>query len=704
MPKKTLTADFLVEIGSEELPPKALKNLERAFGTGVERGLADARLDFAALTTFATPRRLAIVVTGLQLQQESRTVERKGPPVRLAFDEAGNPTRAASAFAGNCGVSPDQLERVETPKGEWLVWRGDEPGLSAAELLPGIIGDALLNLPIPKKMRWSDGEVEFVRPVHWAVMLLGNEVIDATILGLDTGRETRGHRFLAPESIPVGKPGDYAALLEKDGRVIASFDRRREQIREAAVNAAAETGGVAVMEDGVLDEVTALVEWPVAVPGRFDPEFLDLPPEVLIATLQEHQRYFPVRDSKENLAPAFIAISNIESSDPEQVREGNERVVRPRLADATFFWRQDIATSLDDRVAALGEVVYQKGLGSVLDRSQRIAELAAVIACKTGADSSATARAARLAKTDLLTSMVAEFPELQGRMGYYYAVNDGEPDDVSRALEEQYLPRHAGGRLPETAVGTVLSLADRLDALAGIFALGNRPTGNRDPYGLRRAAVGLLRIMIESNLDLDLVELLRTAIKAQPLEDIDVASETSALYDFIIERLRGYYLDGLAPDTPAGSVSVEMFESVRTRSPASPLDFHERLQAVRRFVDLDASESLAVANKRIANILKSAEASGDRDIDETLFDAREEKALFEAMQRVLPRHQAELETRNYTAVLEGLASLREPVDEFFDQVMVMTDDQARRCNRLAQLSQLRELFLDVADISCIPAA
>ena len=695
-------ADFLVEIGTEELPPRALPDLQAGFASGLETALRKARLNFNELQSFATPRRLAVLVTGLQLQQTPKQVERRGPPIRQSFDDDGNPTRAAEAFAESCGVTPAKLETLETDKGTWLVYRGEVAGQAAADLLPDMVAATLKNLPIPKRMRWGDRTVDFVRPAHWVLMLLGKQVLDATILGLTAGRTTLGHRFHAPGEIELKQPADYAKQLSSKGMVIADFDERATRIRAAAEAAVADLDGTPVLEDSVVNEVAALVEWPIAVRGSFDPKFLRLPVEVLTATLQDQQRYFPVRDAAGELLPEFIAISNIDSKEPEQVRKGNERVVRPRLADAGFFWDQDSKNTLAERREQLKNVVFQRGLGSLYEKSERVAALAARIGTKLGADPDAVSRAAALAKTDLLTQLVGEFPSLQGRMGYYYALNDGEAPEVAVALEEQYLPRHGGGQLPETPVGWALGLADRLDTLAGVFALGRRPTGNKDPFALRRTALGLVRILIEKEIDLDLPTMLGEAVDLQPLNKIDRDELVDELFAFIVERMRAYYLDGIAPGLEPGDVSVEMFESVRARAPGSPLDFHQRLEAVRSFLELDESESLAIANKRIANILRSADAAAD-GVDPSLFQADEERALSDAVDAVLPRHQADLEERNYTSVLHNLAALREPVDAFFDGVMVLAEDEAQRNNRLAQLTRLRELFLDVADLSCIPS-
>ena len=695
------TADFLVEIGTEELPPKALRRLELAFAEGIEKRLAAADLDFESLQSFASPRRLAVLVTDLQRSQPVQKIEKRGPPTRVAFDADGKPTKAAMAFAAGFGVDVADLERTATDKGEWLEYRGTKPGKPAAELLPNIVAESLAELPIPKRMRWGSSDVEFVRPAHWIVMLLGDEVIPANILGLASGRSTRGHRFHAPEEISIRKPDEYAEKLRKKGRVLAVFADRRDRVRELAEAAAIDLDGTVHLEPDVLDEVAALIEWPVPVTGGFNAGFLRLPDEVLISTLQSHQRYFPVRGRDGKLLPNFIAISNLESREPDMVREGNERVVLPRLADAAFFWDQDRKATLASRVDALAQVVFQKELGSIADKSGRVAALARALAEELGHDPDEAGRAAELAKTDLLTEMVGEFPELQGRIGSYYAELDGESDDVAQAIEEQYRPSHAGDDLPATPTGRVLAIADRLDTLAGIFAVGKRPSGNKDPFGLRRAALGVLRILVEEEIDLDLAAYIGRAVAAQPVGIDDAAALTRDIYDFVTDRLRGYILEGQAPGFEDRDISPEVFEAVRVRQPGSPLDFLQRVAAVDEFTKHDAADSLAAANKRIANILKSADDEAIGTVDSALFDDVQETALFTALKDVSHAHAGSLERREYGEALERLSSLREPVDRFFDDVMVMTDDADLRRNRIALLSELRQRFLDIADLSCI---
>jgi len=693
-------ADFLLELGTEELPPKSLQPLRDALAAQLTSGLDEAQLSHGEVLSFATPRRLAVLVKALATEQSRQTLELRGPPVSIAFDDAGEPTQAARAFAAKCGVGVADLTRTASKKGEWLFFAGSRPGQPAAELLPELVSRALAALPIPKRMRWGAGDAEFVRPVHWLVMLLGETVVPATVLGVEAGRTTRGHRFHHPAPIELRSATDYTTALEQPGHVIADFAARRDRVVAAAHAAAAELDGEALLDTAVVDEVTALVEWPVPVTGRFSKEFLQLPPEVLISTLQDHQRYFPVtRDTA--LLPAFITISNLASSDPAEVRRGNERVVTPRLADAAFFWQQDIARPLAERVPQLDAVVYQQGLGSLADKSARIGALAKELANPLGADPAATARAAELARTDLLTAMVGEFPELQGRMGYYYALEAGEAQNVAVALEEQYLPRHAGDRLPAAPEGVALALADRLDTLAGVFALGKKPTGNKDPFGLRRQALGMVRIMVERGVDVQLPPLLERAADLQPALEGPAPELGALLYDFVADRMRAWYLDGLAPGLERGAITAELFQAVAVRRPASLLDFHARLMALQQFMHDDASASLAAANKRIANMLRKSDTTPAATVNPELFESDAERGLQSRLERVRETLAPLLAERDYRQALTELATLKAPVDAYFDAVMVMCEDAQVRGNRLTQLSQLRALFLDVADLSCI---
>jgi len=686
----TLAMDFLVEIGTEELPPKALKGLMTAFGSGLEQQLREQRLAFESVLAYASPRRLAVVVTALAEAQADREIESKGPPVSIAFDDAGEPTAAALAFAKKCGVAVSDLGRNTTEKGEWLCHNAVEKGASAKALLPACVNAALEALPIPRRMRWGSSEVAFVRPVHWVVMLHGQQVVPGRVLGIDAGNQSRGHRFMAPGWLPVSEPAAYLDILEKDGFVLVDFATRLARIRNGVEAAAAECGGVAVGSEALYEEVAALNEWPVALTGHFDSAFLELPQEVISATLTGHQRYFSVLSESGQLIPAFITVANLESEDPEQVKRGNERVIQPRLADAAFFWEEDHKQPLEAWRASLENIVYQKGLGSLLDRSTRIASLAAAIAAEVGADIEVVGRAASLAKCDLVSSMVSEFPELQGTMGRYYAQSSGEPDAVALAIGEQYLPRFAGDRVPETGAGCCVALADKLDTLCGIFSLGKKPSGSRDPFGLRRSALGVVRIIVERELELDLAALIAHGVSLQA----SGGGEDTAVdvYDFIVDRLRSYSRE-------RDDISAEVFDSVAALRPAALLEFGQRLRAVAAFVALESAPSLAAANKRIANILRKADFARAESIDTDMFCESAESGLFEALSAARADVKPLLQQRRFDAALTRLARLQEPVDAFFDDVMVMVDDDALRRNRLCLLADLREQFLEVADIS-----
>ena len=693
--------DFLVEIGAEEMPPKSLRALGESFRDGVAAGLESAGLTFATASAYFTPRRLAVKVAKLLDRQPEQRIERRGPPVSAAFDAAGKPTRAATAFAESCGVSVEALTRINDNKGEFLFCRTTRAGEPAAKLLPGIVRAALDALPIARRMRWGDGSAQFVRPVHWVVMLHGEQVIDGEVLGIVTGRMTRGHRFLAKKPIALRSPGGYLTALEK-GHVRADFAARRERIRAGAVAAAKAAGGEAVIDAEVLDEVTALTEWPVPLAGGFEPRFLELPPEVLVATLQDHQRYFPVRGRDGKLMPCFIAVANLESKDPAEVRAGNERVVRPRLADAAFFYDADRKSSLDARRAALAAVTFQAQLGSLADKTARVTALTGQIARIAGQDAAKAQRAAELSKCDLLTAMVGEFPELQGLMGRYYALHDHEPDEVADAIAEQYLPRFAGDVLPASGAGLALAVADKLDTLVGIFAIGQKPTGTKDPFGLRRAALGVLRILIETGVALDLRELIRGALDSVTADIARHGGKPPAeklgdeIYDYMMERLRAWYLEA------GGGISTEMFDAVLDTRPASPLDFDQRLRALAAFLKLPEAAGLTAANKRIANILKKAGEQPSPRVDPGLLADAEERQLAAEIESLRQDVERLVTARRYEEALTRLASLRGAVDAFFDRVLVMADDVRVRVNRLALLSALQRLFLHMANLSRLP--
>lgn len=686
--------DFLVEIGSEEMPPKSLFTMAAAFAEAIGRELQSASIPYRAIEWFATPRRLAVRVTALADRQPDQEIKRQGPAIAHAFDANGQPTKAASGFAASCGTTVEALQQVDGPKGKVLQYTGTKPGAETSTLLGDVVNNALRTVPIARRMRWGAGAEEFVRPVHWVVMVFGSSVVDARVLGIQAGKATRGHRFHAPRELILRSPKAYTAALLEKGYVVADVNERREKIRSGVTEVAQSLGGTAVINADLLNEVTSLVEWPVPIAGRFDAQYLELPSEVLIATMQDHQRYFPVRDAGGKLMNHFITVANIQSRDPDKVRDGNERVVRPRLADAAFFWAQDRKQSLAERSEGLKAVTFQSQLGSQFDRSERIRVLAARIAELIGADVSLAERAASLCKADLLTAMVGEFPELQGVMGKYYAQLDGEASEVCAALEQQYLPRFAGDALPSTPVGRALALADKLDLLAGIFAIGQKPTGTRDPYALRRAAIGALRICSEAKLDLNLRELVSEAVRLQPVSAKAVEED---VWSYLIERLRGTYLE------TSTTVSTEMFDAVLASGTGSPIDIDARLTALTAFLTLPASASLASANKRIANILRKAEFDGsEHDVNSSNLTDPAEQQLFEHYSRLEPAVINAFNERRYEEALTLLAALREDVDGFFDKVMVMAEDPTIRMNRLALLAKLRGLFLRGVDLSKLP--
>lgn len=682
--------DLLVEIGTEELPPKALKRLSEAFGAGVLEGLRKASLHFGDVTLYAAPRRLAILISNLVAHQPDTQAERRGPALKAAFDAEGCPTPAAQGFARSCGVAVEDLGTLETGEGAWLVFRSEQKGEPAARLIPGIVQESLDRLPIPKRMRWGDLDTEFVRPVHWVVLLFGDEVIDGEILGVKAGRETRGHRFHSQGVLYIGEPAAYAPLLESEGRVMPAFAQRREAIRAQVLEAAAGLKGRAVIDEDLLDEVTSMVEWPQAVTGDFETRFLDVPAEALIGTMKANQKYFHVVDGEGRLLPHFITISNIASTRPASVRSGNERVIRPRLSDAAFFWNQDRKQRLESRLESLRSVVFQKQLGTLYDKSLRVEKLAAEIAGLVGVDKVEAARAGLLSKCDLMTAMVGEFPELQGIMGRYYAAHDDEAAAVARALDEQYLPRFAGDALPAEGVGRVVAIAEKLDTLTGIFGIGQIPSGDKDPFALRRAALGVLRICIEGGLDLDLDHALRLALAAYG-DKVTAPQVPGQVFDFMMERLRAYYHDQ--------GVSADTFEAVLAVRPTRPHDFARRLQAVQSFRALAQAGSLAAANKRIHNILKKVEGVLPEQVDAGLLREDAERALAAAVGWLHDEVIGLFNRHDYETALTRLAALREPVDAFFDHVMVMADDAALRDNRLALLNGMHRLFMRVADLS-----
>ncbi|MCW8931494.1 MAG: glycine--tRNA ligase subunit beta [Gammaproteobacteria bacterium] len=684
--------DLLIELGTEELPPKALKGLAQAFKNGITKGLDDADLSYDHIKSYATPRRLALVISQLATTSPDKSVERRGPALQAAFDEEGCPTKAAQGFARSCNVEVEQLSKLETDKGAWLAFTIEEKGKQSSDLIPAIFQTALDKLPIPKRMHWGDLDAMFVRPVHWAILLFGDELIRAKILSVSTSNKTRGHRFHKPEKLTISAPADYENMLETQGMVIADFDKRQTIIRQQINEAAEKTGGKAVIDSDLLDEVTSMIEWPQVIVGEFEKHFLDVPSEALISAMKKHQKYFHIVDSNEQLMPYFITISNVESSDPEQIKKGNERVIRPRLSDANFFWSQDKKTPLDNKLERLKTVVFQNKLGTVYDKTQRVTELAAIIANELNTDVTLAKRAAQLAKCDLMTEMVNEFPDLQGIMGRYYAANDGEDNSVALALDEQYMPRFAGDQTPSSATGQTLSIAERIDTLMGIFALGQIPSGDKDPFALRRAALGLLRTIIENKLVLDVPKILQQAAALFP-EEVNAAKACEPVYKFMLDRLKGYFADQ--------DISIDVFDSVVALTPAQPYDFACRIEAVNQFKQLEAAESLAAANKRIANILKKLKGKKPTDINNDLFVEDAEKHLAEQLSSVAQRVEPLLAQAEYTQALTELSELRNVVDTFFDDVMVMADDEALKNNRIALLGQLQGQFIQVADLSLL---
>ncbi|MGN8259230.1 glycine--tRNA ligase subunit beta [Pseudomonas sp. SMSB3] len=679
--------DFLVELGTEELPPKALASLGDAFLAGIEKGLQAAGLNYTGKQVYAAPRRLAVLLRGLDVQQPDRSINIDGPPLQAAFNAAGEPTQAALGFAKKCGVDLSEIDQ----SGAKLRFSQHIPGKATASLLPTIVEDSLNDLPIPKRMRWAASREEFVRPAQWLVMLLGDQVIDCTILSQKAGRESRGHRFHHPHNVLITTPANYVEDLRK-AYVLADFAERRELIGKRTAELAMQQEGTAIVPPALLDEVTALVEWPVPLVCSFEERFLEVPQEALITTMQDNQKYFCLLDGEGKLLPRFITVANVESRDPQQIVQGNEKVVRPRLTDAEFFFKQDKKQPLASFNERLKNVVFQAQLGSVYDKAERVSKLAAFIAPLIGGDAQRAGRAGLLSKCDLATEMVGEFPEMQGVAGYYYALNDGEPEDVALALNEQYMPRGAGAELPQTLTGAAVAIADKLDTLVGIFGIGMLPTGSKDPYALRRAALGVLRILIEKQLDLDLATAVDFAVK-QFGAKIKAAGLAEQVLEFIFDRLRARYEDE--------GIDVATYLSVRALKPASALDFDQRVQAVQAFRKLPEAEALAAVNKRVSNLLSKAEGAIAEQVEPKYFDNANEFSLYSAIQQADQAVQPMAAARQYSESLARLAALRDPVDAFFEAVMVNAEDAKVRANRYALLSRLRGLFLGVADISLL---
>ena len=683
---------LLIELGTEELPPKALKTLGLAFRDGITQGLQQRELGFGQVQWFASPRRLAVLISEVELQAPDKDTEVLGPPVDRARDDAGQWTAAAIGFAKKQGVEPEQLQSIDTPKGARLGLRSTVAGVSANDSLNSIIQESVNNLPIPKRMRWGASRVEFVRPVHWVVAMLGQNYDHGEILGLATGNTTRGHRFHSSGSITLQRPEDYESALA-DAKVVASFEQRQQMIRDQVETEASALRATAVIDDDLLDEVTGLVEWPVALTGSFEKRFLEVPAEALISSMKEHQKYFHLVDENGQLKPNFITLSNIESKDPVQVIAGNERVIRPRLSDAAFFFETDKKTSLADRVNKLESIVFQQKLGTLYDKTQRVVKLAGALAAQIGAPVALAERAALLSKTDLTTEMVLEFSDMQGIAGSYYALHDGEDAEVAGALAQQYWPKFAGDRLPESATACALGLADRLDTLVGIFGIGQPPSGSRDPFALRRASLAVLRILVEKDLDLDLRECLNLAVQQYPQGVIAEGTPEQVLH-YMIERFRAWYEEEKIP--------VQVFKAVSARNLSRPLDIQHRVHAVHAFTQLPEAAALAVANKRVSNILGKLEADHKfGEVSTNLLVEPQEKVLAEQLKALTETCRRHLDGNEYTEALACLAILREPVDAFFDGVMVNAEDAALRDNRLNLLRELRDLFLQVADISLL---
>ena len=685
------TQNFLVEIGTEELPPKALKTLATSFADNVEAELNQAGLTFDKIEWFAAPRRLAVKVLNLATQQPSKEIEKRGPAVSAAFDAEGKPTKAAEGWARGCGITVEQAERIATDKGEWLVHRAKIEGQPTKNLLNDIVANALAKLPIPKPMRWADKTVQFIRPVHTVTMLLGDELIEGEILGVASARTIRGHRFLGEKEFEIQHADQYPQLLREKGSVVADFNERKAEILAKSQAKATALGGVADIEESLLEEVTSLVEYPNVLAAKFEERFLAVPAEALVYTMKGDQKYFPIYDKDGKLLPHFIFVSNINPEDPTAIIEGNEKVVRPRLTDAEFFFKTDLKQKLLDRLPRLETVLFQQQLGTLKDKTDRIEQLAGEIAKQIGADEAKAKRAGLLSKCDLMTNMVFEFTDTQGVMGMHYARHDGEDEEVAVALNEQYMPRFAGDELPKSLVASAVALADKFDTLTGIFGIGQAPKGSADPFALRRAALGALRIIVEKNLPLDLEDLVKKSavLFGDKLTNQNVVAD---VVDFMLGRFRAWYQDE--------GIAVDVIQAVLARRPTRPADFDARVRAVSHFRTLDSAEALAAANKRVSNILAKADAAiGEINLTACVEPA--EKALAEAVLALRTEVQPLIAKGDYTAVLDKLANLRVPVDSFFDNVMVNAEDPALRQNRLAILNTLQGLFLQVADISVL---
>lgn len=686
-----MAKEFLIELGTEELPPKQLRTLAEAFAANFAAEMAAADIAHEGVTWFATPRRLALKVANLAESQPDRVVEKRGPAVNVAFDADGKPTKAAEGWARGNGITVEQAERLVTDKGEWLLFKEQVQGQQTASVVVEMAAKALANLPIAKPMRWGDKETQFIRPVKTLTILFGSKLIQGEILGVASARTLRGHRFMGEAEFTIESAEQYPAILEERGKVIADYATRKAMIIEGSQQAAQQLGGIADLEDALVEEVTSLVEWPVVMTAKFEEKFLKVPAEALVYTMKGDQKYFPVYDASKKLLPNFIFVSNIESKEPRHIVEGNEKVVRPRLADAEFFFNTDRKRPLVDRLPLLENAIFQQQLGTIKDKTDRITELAGYIAEQIGADVEKSKRAGLLAKCDLMTSMVFEFTDTQGVMGMHYARHDGEAEEVAVALNEQYMPRFAGDELPSRGVSAAVAMADKLDTIVGIFGIGQAPKGS-DPFALRRASLGVLRILVEYGYQLDLVDLIAKAksLFGNRLTNANVEQE---VIEFMLGRFPTWYQDA--------GFSIDIIQAVLARNPTKPADFDQRVKAVSHFRALEEAEALAAANKRVGNILAKYDGELGEEIDLALLQEDAEKALAEAVEIMAEALEPAFATGNYQEALSKLAGLRAPVDAFFDNVMVMADDEALKKNRLTLLNKLRNLFLQIADISLL---
>lgn len=688
----TDTADLLFELGTEELPPVALPKLSQSFTESFLQGLKDHNIEFGDVESIAAPRRLGVIIKNCQLQQPDRVIEKRGPAVKAAYDADGNPTKAAMGFASSCGTTVDNLQTLTTEKGEWLCYQVNEIGKQSADLLPAIAQDALDKLPIPKRMRWGNSDEQFIRPVHWLLFLLGETVINCNILGINSGNKSFGHRFHHPGAIEINRADEYFSLMENTAKVLSAFSERKTRIQNQVKSLASSVDGIADIDEELLDEVTSLVEWPVAIMGGFEPSFLEVPHEALILTMKKNQKYFPLFDKDGALINHFITIANLDSKNPESIRDGNERVVRPRLADAKFFWEQDAKKTLEQRLDHLKEIIFQKQLGSIYDKSSRVSELAEEIAVSLDTDPQLAKRAGLLSRCDLVTEMVYEFADMQGIMGRYQAARDGEPEEIVSAMQEIYLPRFSGDHLPSTKTGIALAIADRIDTLTGIFGIGLKPSGTKDPFALRRSALGLIRILRKHSLTLNLSELIFSAIQKHG-SNITEKDTHNAVYDFVLERLKVLLTEE--------GFSIGLVNAVSSVKPKNLPDFDRRIEAVKIFSELEQADNLAAANKRINNILKKNKDVIPHQADAGLFENEYETNLFDALQKISLDVQPLLDDEDYKNTLIKLAELKDPVDTFFDKVMVMAEDTSIRLNRLSLLQSIRALFQQVADVSVL---